>query len=44
MHHSPFFWVALGFISVAMFIYITTNNLSFGSGQKAQPAVPALTP
>ena len=44
MHHSPFFWVAAFFILLAMIIYVTTNNLAFGPGQKAQPSVPALAP
>jgi len=44
MHHSPFFWVALCFLSLAMIVYITTNDLAFWPGQKAQPPVPALAP
>ena len=44
MHHSPFFWVAAIFILLAMVIYVTTNNLSFLPGKKAQPPVPALAP
>jgi len=39
IHRSPFFWVAVVFILVAMTIYITTGNLSTGSGPlPAQPA------
>ena len=44
MHHSPFFWIAAGAIMVAMFIYVTTNNLSMGRGGKSQQSVPALAP
>ncbi|HEX2854740.1 MAG TPA: hypothetical protein VHO24_16025 [Opitutaceae bacterium] len=44
IHRSPFFWVAAFFILAAMVIYVVTNNLAFWPGEKAQPAVPALTP
>ena len=44
MHHSAFFWVAAGFISLAMIIYVTTNNLSSGPGDKLRRPVPALAP
>jgi len=44
MHHSPFFWVAAAFIALAMIIYVTTNDLAFWPGHKAQQPVPALTP
>ena len=44
MHHSPFFWLAAFFIGLAMIVYVTTNNLAFAPGQKAQPPVPALAP
>ena len=44
MHHSPFFWVAAVFILVAMIIYVTTNNLSIGPGDKSGKPVPALVP
>ena len=44
MHHSPFFWVAAFFIMLGMFVYVTTNNLAFWPGQKAQQPVPALAP
>ena len=44
MHHSPFFWVAAVFITIAMIIYVTTNNLAFGPGNKAGQPVPALAP
>ena len=39
MHRSPFFWIAVVFILVAMTIYITTGNLSAGADPAtAQPA------
>jgi hypothetical protein len=44
MHHSPFFWVAAVFIGAAMFIYITTGDLSFAAGRKVQAPVPAVSP
>ena len=44
MHHSAFFWVAAGFILLAMIIYVTTNNLAFGPGDKPRQPVPALAP
>ena len=44
MHHSPFFWIAAVFIGIAMFIYVTTNNLSVGPGASSTQPVPALAP
>jgi hypothetical protein len=44
MHHSPFFWVAAFFILLAMIIYITTNDLAFWPGRKAQEPTPAIAP
>lgn len=44
MHHTPFFWIAAVLILVAMVIYVTTNNLSFGPDPKPQQPVPALAP
>jgi hypothetical protein len=44
MHHSPFFWVALCFISGAMIVYVVTNDLSFWPGHKAHQPVPVLAP
>lgn len=44
MHHSPFFWVAAGFILLAMVIYVMTNNLAFAPGKKDAQPVPALAP
>jgi hypothetical protein len=44
IHHSPFFWIAAVFIGIAMFIYVTTNNLSIGPDTTSPQAVPALAP
>lgn len=44
MHHSPFFWVAAGFILLAMVIYVTTDNLALRPGRPAQEQVPVVAP
>jgi len=44
MHHSPFFWIAVVCIMLAMVIYVTTNNLSVGPGGQPQSPTPALVP
>ncbi len=44
IHHSPFFWIAAVFIGVAMFIYVTTNNLLIGPGGKSAQPIPAISP
>ncbi|HTJ79475.1 MAG TPA: hypothetical protein VL357_10815 [Rariglobus sp.] len=44
MHHSPFFWVAVCFILLAMVVYVVTNDLSFWPGHKAQHPMPMLAP
>jgi hypothetical protein len=44
MHHSPFFWLAAFFISLAMVIYVVTENLSWRPGRTPQRPVPAVIP
>lgn len=44
IHRSPFFWVAVVFILVAMTIYIATGNLSTAPASKVMQPAPLAPP
>lgn len=44
MHHSPFFWVAVVCIMLAMTIYVLSNNLTVAPDAKTTKPISALTP